>query len=244
MPDDVARLEVVQGWRGDDGVHRGALAIRLLPGWKTYWRAAGEGGIPPSFDWSGSDNLADLEIHFPVPEVFDQNGMRSYGYETEVMLPFKARAGSDEAEISLSGSINIGVCLDVCVPVTLEINDILPPTAAEGQAQIRAAFEDRPMTAAEAGLGGMSCQIEPIADGLRVSAEVNMKAMKDEFAAVMELPDRTIWISETDVVQDGARLVATAEMVPQAAAPFFLARDSLRMTLIGQDQAIELVGCG
>ena len=59
----------------------------------------------------------------------------------------------------------------------------------------------------------------------------------------MELPDRTIWISEANVTQQGPRLVATAEMVPQTAAPFFLARETLRLTLLGAGEAIELTGC-
>src|SRR5215470_10644281 len=37
------------------------LEIKLAPGWKTYWRSPGEGGMPPRFDWSGSANLARIE---------------------------------------------------------------------------------------------------------------------------------------------------------------------------------------
>ena len=100
------------------------------------------------------------------------------------------------------------------------------------------------MTQSEAGVGDMTCRIEPISDGLRVSTQIDIGQMPGEFAAVMELPDRTIWISEADVVQEGSVLSATAEMVPQNGAPFFLARDSLRVTLIGANEAVEIVGCG
>lgn len=244
VAEDVARIEVLQGWRDADGTHNGALAIRLAPGWKTYWRAAGEGGIPPHFDWSASGNLDSLEIHFPVPKVFDQNGMRSYGYENQVILPFRAQPTDRADDIRLAGEIEIGVCLDICVPVTLDVTDMLPPSASEGADIIRAALADRPLSAEEAGIGEMTCRIEPISDGLRVSAEIAGGRLDKVLAAVMELPDRSIWISETDIQTRGGTLIATADMVPPEAAPFFLARDSLRVTLLGGTQAVEIVGCG
>ena len=243
IADDVARVEVLQGWRGDDGVHQGALSIQLAPGWKTYWRAAGEGGIPPQFDWSGSANLEGFEVHFPVPDVFDQNGMRSYGYEDRVVLPFRATPQNRGQDIALSGRIEIGVCLDICVPVQLDVAELLPRTAAEGADIIRAALADRPLTAEEAGIDDMTCRIDPISDGLRVSAEVTGAGMGSMLAAVMELPDRRIWISEASLQTEGDMLVATAEMVPPEAAPFFLARDTLRVTFLGAAQAVEVVGC-
>ena len=31
--------------------------VKLRPGWKTYWRYPGDSGVPPQFDFSGSENL-------------------------------------------------------------------------------------------------------------------------------------------------------------------------------------------
>ena len=36
------------------GTYLGALRLTLKDGWKTYWRAPGDAGIPPQFDWNGS----------------------------------------------------------------------------------------------------------------------------------------------------------------------------------------------
>ena len=44
------------GVAGRDSVRIG-LQIKLAPGWKTYWRTPGDAGIPPHFDWVGSENL-------------------------------------------------------------------------------------------------------------------------------------------------------------------------------------------
>jgi len=55
--DDVAKVTVLPGWRTATGNHMAAIRIELAEGWTTYWRSAGESGIPPRFDWSGSGNL-------------------------------------------------------------------------------------------------------------------------------------------------------------------------------------------
>ena len=36
---------------------RAGIEIKLQPGWKTYWRYPGDSGVPPRFDFSGSENL-------------------------------------------------------------------------------------------------------------------------------------------------------------------------------------------
>jgi len=37
---------------------RAGIEIKLQSGWKTYWRYPGDSGVPPRFDFSGSENLA------------------------------------------------------------------------------------------------------------------------------------------------------------------------------------------
>ena len=48
-PEDVVQIEVLPGWQTASGTQMAALRLTLAPGWKTYWRAPGEGGIPPAF---------------------------------------------------------------------------------------------------------------------------------------------------------------------------------------------------
>ena len=63
--EDLASVTVLPGWRDADGTHVTALRIDLAEGWKTYWRAPGDSGIPPSFAFSGGDITA-VQPHFPV----------------------------------------------------------------------------------------------------------------------------------------------------------------------------------
>src|SRR5687767_7822730 len=46
---------------------RAAIQIRLEPGWKTYWRYPGDSGVPPTFDFSASDNVKSVRVAYPAP---------------------------------------------------------------------------------------------------------------------------------------------------------------------------------
>lgn len=99
----------------DDGKSpaRGVLEIMLQPGWKTYWRDPGDGGIPPSLNGNGMS----VELQFPAPERFDENGQTFSGYHTGVSLPFVLA----ETLVPVDKLIAfIGVCREICVPFQAE----------------------------------------------------------------------------------------------------------------------------
>jgi DsbC/DsbD-like thiol-disulfide interchange protein len=243
MPDRMVRAELLSGWRMEGGDHMAALRLTLAPGWKTYWRAPGDGGIPPLFDWTGSGNVRSVAVSWPVPEVFYLNGMRSVGYSEVVTIPLRFAPTRAGEPIAVEGRIDIGVCEEICVPVSLVVGAELLPGPAGPDPRIAAALADRPMTAGEAGVLAIDCTLDPIADGLRLTATIDMPALGPGEEAVVELADAPVWVSEPEVARSGNRLQAVADLVPPEAAPFALQRDDLRFTVLSGDRAVEITGC-
>ncbi len=241
-PSRVMTGKVLPGWQTAEGTRMVALQVDLAPGWKTYWRAPGEAGIPPQFDWAGSRNLGSVRLHWPRPVVFDQNGMRSIGYVGRMVLPMELTARQAGQPIELRAQVDLGVCEDICVPVTLDLSAKLDG-AGSPDPVINAALADRPAPARSAGLSGARCAVEPIRDGLRVTAELDIPALGGDELAVLELPGRDVWVSEAATRRSGGRVTATADMVPPEAAPFSLDRSKIRITLIGAGKAVDLTGC-
>src|SRR4051812_1209976 len=64
-----------------------ALEIELHPGFKTYWRTPGDSGVPATFDWGRSKNVAAVEPLWPAPTRFEDAGGVSYGYHDRLVLP-------------------------------------------------------------------------------------------------------------------------------------------------------------
>lgn len=237
-----ADVSILPGWRTPAGTHITALRIRLAPGWKTYWRAPGDAGIPPRFDWAGSRNLAGVDFHWPTPYVFENNGLRTVGYKNELILPIELTPQRAGDEIMLHAAIELGVCQDICMPMAVNVAADLGP-GGQSDARIRAALADRPFNESEAGLSAARCRVEPIKDGLRITATLNLPALGPGEVAVFEHPDQRIWVSEAETRRSGGTLTAVTEMVPPSGRPFSLDRSSLRITVLGNGQAVDIHGC-
>jgi DsbC/DsbD-like thiol-disulfide interchange protein len=79
--DEVVEVSLIEGWRMENGRHMAGIRIALAPGWKTYWRAPGEGGVPTVLRLRSAEGIDGMAIHWPRPEVFFTNGIRSIGYQ-------------------------------------------------------------------------------------------------------------------------------------------------------------------
>jgi len=241
-PDNVIRAEVLPGWATPRGTRMAALRLTLAPGWKTYWRAPGETGIPPQFDWAASENLARVTLHWPSPSVFNTGGLRTIGYKHELVLPIEITPRDASRPVKLAAAVDLGVCEHICVPASLSFAAQL---AGEGRHDpaIQAALDARPLSAREAGLGRVTCAVEPISDGLRVTARIPERGTGGRQVAVIEPGNPRIWASETETRRAAGALWATADLVPPAGKPFALSRKALRVTLLGGARAIDIQGC-
>ncbi|MGR3291306.1 MAG: protein-disulfide reductase DsbD domain-containing protein [Paracoccaceae bacterium] len=241
--EDVAKVTILPGWRTPQGTHMAAIQISLADGWKTYWRSAGESGIKPRFDWSGSINLSGVEIHWPIPTVFDPDGSRSYGYKGVVTIPIELTPRqANGGPIQIRGQMEIGVCEDICVPMTVSLRVDLPQSGAP-VAAIIASLAQRPTSAVKAGVRSVTCDIQPISDGLRVSATINLPNQGGREIVVFELPDQSIWIDESKSSREGRYLTAITEFVPASGTPFLLSRSDIRMTVFGKNGVVDIQGC-
>lgn len=240
--DNLATVEVLPGWQLESGSHIAGLRITLEPGWKTYWRAPGDAGIPPSFQFKGSDTIAQVTPHWPVPDVFRQNGMMSIGYLNSVVFPLTIDHAPTDAPIEISGTLNIGVCEEICIPVALDFDGLLPPEGAR-DTSIAAALINQPLTAAEAGVGTVTCALASISDGLRVTTTITVAETGGAEHVIVEAGDPLVWVSEADVTRTGAQLSATVDMVHTSGTAFALDRSKVRITVLGSDHAIDIHGC-
>ncbi|MFV0513838.1 MAG: protein-disulfide reductase DsbD domain-containing protein [Jhaorihella sp.] len=239
---DAARLEVLDGGMTRRGTYLAALHLTLPEGWKTYWRAPGDAGIPPHFDWRGSRNLGDVAITWPAPEVFEQDGMRSIGYAQDLVLPIEITPGRADRPVRLRGEMELGLCKDVCIPETLTFDHRLDETAGRHPA-IAAAMAQRPHTASEAGVESATCRLTPTAEGMRIEARIAMPSAGGQEYAVIEPGDPRLWASQTRTGRDGATLLASGILVQSGGGAFALDRSRIRITVLGSDRAVDILGC-
>lgn len=241
--DDLAQVEVLTGWRAASGDHIAAVKITLAPGWITYWRAPGDAGIPPQFKFASDSNIASVTPHWPVPKVVGYGDLQSIGYYDSVVFPLTINANGVSGDIPISAEMTIGVCEEICIPVTFTF-DVLLPAVGAVDATIVAALADDPLTRTEANVGDVTCAIDPISDGLRVTTNIDVAMSGASEHVVVEASDPRIWVSQASVTRVGATLSATVDMVHPSGEPFAFNRSGVRITILGDDgYAVDLRGC-
>ncbi len=237
LPPGLDAAQLLEGWRTPEGDRVAAIRLDLQNGWKTYWRTPGDAGIPPILDFAGSQNVAQVKVIWPAPHVFEQNGLRTVGYGGALVLPLQITPSDPNRPVALDADLDMGICHEVCVPVQLELEaDLDGPGAPDPR--IEAAIEAEPVS--KPGLA--RCLVEPIADGVRVSAAIDVQDAANE-VALFELRSTPMWVSESEARRDGGQLLASAEFVPEEGKPFALDQNDLRITVLSDAGAIQIDGC-
>ena len=138
---DHAAVRLVAADVGDsaDGALALGLQFRLKPGWHIYWRAPGDAGVPPSVDWSGSENFTAPAIRWPLPARYTIFGLTTFVYGDEVVLPIAARAPAPGKPVRLRAKVAYLACEKICIPYDASLSLDLGPgagTDAGGRALI------------------------------------------------------------------------------------------------------------
>jgi DsbC/DsbD-like thiol-disulfide interchange protein len=108
----------------------GGIEIMLTPGWHTYWRNPGEAGVPPVFDFSGSDNVAKVEVSYPAPERLDDGTSVQLVYKDGVVFPLAVTPAEPGRPVTLRLRASFGVCREVCIPASADAVVTLPPAVS------------------------------------------------------------------------------------------------------------------
>jgi DsbC/DsbD-like thiol-disulfide interchange protein len=225
-----------------NGALRAGIEIRLGSGWKTYWRYAGDSGVPPRFRFDRSDNVAHVAVSFPAPHGFNDESGESIGYKTGVILPLQVVPRDARKPVLLRLDLDYAICSNVCIPVTAKVELPLPGDGSQDAAL--AASEARVPNAVAIGAGG-TLSIRAIRredGGAKPRIVVDVVAPPDakvELFAEGPTPD---WALPIPVPVAGApdglrRFAFDLDGLPPGASPKGAA---LRLTAVTDEAAIEV----
>jgi DsbC/DsbD-like thiol-disulfide interchange protein len=132
---------------GQGAPFRAGIEIRLKPGWHTYWRYPGDAGVPPRFDFTGSQNVKAVEVLWPAPQRLPEAGLATIGYDRDVILPLRVTPQEQGKPVTLQIKLDYAICEKLCVPAQAKAELALPgeQPAAGGQSA-----QDARLAAAEA----------------------------------------------------------------------------------------------
>jgi thiol:disulfide interchange protein/DsbC/DsbD-like thiol-disulfide interchange protein len=110
-----------------DGVDPGktvwvGLQLSHQPQWHTYWKNAGDSGLPTQLQWTLPAGVTAGDIAWPAPQKIRIGTLANYGYEGTVLLPVPLTVAKDFKSDALTQSLEVKlfaswlVCKQECVP--------------------------------------------------------------------------------------------------------------------------------
>jgi DsbC/DsbD-like thiol-disulfide interchange protein len=227
-----SHVRLISGGREADHWMAG-VEITLDKGFKTYWRNPGESGLPPRFDWSASDNVADVEVKWPAPSRHEDAAGIAYTYSGKVILPVRVKAADPGRPVRLSLSIEYGICKDICIPAQAELSTDLSGGDPE-RPLIQQALAQVPQPQALGQDGALSVlSVRPVAQDKPVLSVAVRAPAGEKPTLFAEGPEN--WYVSTSLADDENRFTVTVEEKPkEASGPV-----SLRLTLVAGGKAVE-----
>ena len=164
-----------------DGVSPGAtiwvgLQLAHQPEWHTYWKNAGDSGLPTELTWTLPAGVEAGDIAWPLPRKIPIGTLANYGYEGTVLLPvpltitpdFKMPLmASSTSELDIQLKASWLVCRKECIPEEGEFALRLPLRSST--AFNASAFEQARAAQPQA-LAGDS-RVEVVGQALQVSVK-------------------------------------------------------------------------
>ncbi len=153
------------------------IELKLEPGWHTYWRYPGNSGLPPRFDFSGSQNLAAAKVSYPAPHLYTDETGNTLGYKDHVIFPVLVTPKQPGQSVKLHVKIDYAICGKVCVPARGQATLTLSPGTSANEATLAAAeaLVPKPVTPAKLGL-----TLNRTNDGPKPTVSVDVAAAQGE----------------------------------------------------------------
>ncbi|MCB1469498.1 MAG: thioredoxin family protein [Rhizobiaceae bacterium] len=169
-----ARLITAENGVGPDAASISAgLHLRLGKDWKTYWRSPGEVGLPPTIDWTGSENVAETNFLWPAPKRFTAFGIENFGYQDEVVFPIRITLSEPGGPTRLNARVSLLICSTVCVPQDFALSLTLPRASGidkDAATQISTYAARVPDDGTDSGIGIETAHLDASMTALTVTA--------------------------------------------------------------------------
>lgn len=158
------------------------VLMKMEKGWHTYWKNAGEAGLPTTIEWKLPEGLVAGDIEWPLPTKHVEAGdVLTYGYTDETMLLIPINVAgtlSAASPLTLHAKVDWLECERICVPgesaveLSIPVSNA-PPLPANAELFMRTQRQvPRPLDAssgitATAALKDRSVEIHIVATGDR-----------------------------------------------------------------------------
>ena len=241
LADGLKSVSILHGWSERDGMRVAGLKLELADGWKTYWRSPGASGFPPQFDFSASQNVENISIKWPAPNIFGSDEFATIGYEKSVVLPLLISPKVADQDIQISLSADIGVCEDICIPTSFTLSQDIPAEANSRPSALMASLANGPWSVGDLGIQELTCDLSADSNGFLVAISARTENLNQNTRIIVEYPSSDVWVNNGLTSRKNAKFKMQADVFVDTTIA--LARDRFIINLLSDGVWAQYNGC-
>ena len=221
-----------------------ALFIEMKKNWKTYWKYPGDSGFSPEFKIIESNNLEKIEILWPTPKVFFENGSVINGYKKELILPLFFYKEKSSKKIDFKLNFLMGFCDDICIPIKFIINskNALITNDLKNKL-ISNSLEKMPQDLSNSE-NLIECEVKKINKKMKLISKFDNNFFSNNHSIdqlILEYLDGQIWFSEISKTNERFEFLSTINSFEDN--NFFLDKSKIEYTIITRSGGFQQKGC-
>ena len=221
-----------------------ALFIKMKKNWKTYWKYPGDSGFSPEFKIIESNNLKKIEISWPTPKVFFENGSVINGYKKELILPIFFYKEKSSKKIDFKLNFLMGFCDDICIPIKFIINskNALKTNELKNKL-ISNSLEKMPQDLSNS-KNLIECEVKKINKKMKLLSKFDSNFFSNNHSIdqlILEYLDGQIWFSEISKTNERFEFLSIINSLDDN--NFFLDKSKIKYTIITRSGGFQHKGC-
>jgi len=221
-----------------------ALFIKMKKNWKTYWKYPGDSGFSPEFKIIESNNLKKIEISWPTPKVFFENGSVINGYKEELILPIFFYKEKSSKKIDFKLNFLMGFCDDICIPIKFIINSKNALKANELKNKLVSnSLEKIPQDLSNSE-NLIECEVKKINKKMKLISKFDNNFFSNNNSIeqlILEYLDGQIWFSEISKTNKRFEFLSIINSLDDN--NFFLDKSKIKYTIITRSGGFQHKGC-
>ena len=120
------------------------VRLNMQDGWHTYWENPGDSGGAFEANWVTDEGIIVENVEWPTPVTIPYPPLMTYGYEGDVIFPFKVFRATDAELSTVSLKFSFLICADICIPEEAQVEIDL--STAKPSAMLDEAIKQLPVT--------------------------------------------------------------------------------------------------
>ena len=220
------------------------ISINLNEGWHSYWRHAGDIGLPTRIYFDYQPKLNGHKVFWPKPTVKDNDFGISLVYEENVIIPVLINVPKAELPLALMLNLELGVCKDICIPIKKRIKiDIDKPNRSLQRNHLRSVLAEIKKSQIKLHSKNFYCSIDMRQGNTFLDFNIKLPDEYSNSLAILEYDKDLIDVINIEEKIEGNSLIFSILMDQSQLSSFVISKSQFTLHFLSKKNQTSVFGC-